>query len=316
MAAAALVPLTVPTSEPGRGAEGEVRFGTVSGTSAAAAIVAGAAAVLAEGRPRAGALELRGLLVGSAQRTDLDPAASGAGLLDLRSAVQQEVVATPASVSFGTVQGAAEFDRFGLERTIRVRNASTRSLDVAIGLTALAPKGVQIAVDPDRLRLKPGGSAVVLVRADTQDLSAEAGVATGELVLRVAGAQEARVPWAVAVPEKDVDLISGLTLRRTGPRVSDATPAVLGLVAGAVTSTPDPQVRPVDELDVQLWRGKRLLGVLARRRELLPGRYTFGLTGRDPSGQRLRRGRYLVRVVARPGDGTRHQVEAIDYAIP
>ncbi len=225
-------------------------------------------------------------------------------------------MATPASVSFGTVDAAPEFDRFGLERTIRVRNVSTRTLDVGIGLAALAPKGVQIAVDPDRLRLRPGRSAAVLVRADTQDLSEEAGVATGELVLRVAGAQEARVPWAVAVPEKDVDLISGLTLRRTGPRVSDATPAVLGLVAGAVTSTPDPQVRAVDELDVQLWRGERLLGVLATRRELLPGRYTFGLTGRDPSGQRLRRGRYVVRVVARPGDGTRRQVEAIDYAIP
>jgi subtilisin family serine protease len=308
--------VAVPTSEPGRGDEGEVRFGTVSGTSAAAAIVAGAAAVLAEGRPRVGAAGLRGLLVGSAQRTDLDLASSGAGLVDLRSAVQQEVIATPASVSFGTVEDAAEFDRFGLERTIRVRNVSTRPLDVGIGLAALAPKGVQITVDPDRLRLRPGGSADVLVRADTQDLSQEAGAATGELVLRVAGAQEARVPWAVAVPEQGVDLLSALSLRRTGPRVSDATPAVLGLVAGAVTSTPDPQVRAVDELDVQLWRGRTFLGVLATRRELLPGRYTFGLTGRDPSGRRLRRGRYVVRVVARPGDGAPRQVEAIDYVIP
>jgi hypothetical protein len=225
------------------------------------------------------------------------------------------VTATPASVSFGTVEDASEFDRFGLERTIRVRNVSTRPLDVAIGLTALAPKGVQITVDPDRLRLRPGGSSEVLVRADTQDLSQEAGAATGELVLRVAGAQEARVPWAVAVPEQDVDLLSGLSLRRTGPRVSDATPAVLGLVAGAVTSTPDPQVRAVEELDVQLWRGGALLGVLARRRELLPGRYTFGLTGRDPNGRPLRRGRYVVRVLARPGDGTQRQVESIDYVI-
>ena len=39
---------------------GEVRFGTVSGTSAAA-VAAGAAAVLAEGRPRVAAAELRGL---------------------------------------------------------------------------------------------------------------------------------------------------------------------------------------------------------------------------------------------------------------
>jgi hypothetical protein len=87
-------------------------------------------------------------------------------------------------------------------------------------------------------------------------------------------------------------------------------------VAGAVTASPDPQVRPVDALDVQLWRGRALLGVLVRRRELLPGRYTFGLTGRSPNGQRLRRGTYVVRVVARPGDGTRRQVETIEYRIP
>jgi subtilisin family serine protease len=308
--------VAVPTSEPGRGDEGEVRFGTVSGTSAAAAIAAGAAAILAEGRPRVDAAGLLGLLVGSAQRTDLDLAASGAGLIDVRSAVQQEVVATPASVSFGTVESAPEFDRFGLERTVRIRNVSTRRLDVRIGLAALAPKGVEITVEPDRLVLRRGRGAEIRVRADTQDLSEEAGVATGELVLRVAGSQEARVPWAVAVPEKDVDLISSLTLRRTGSRISDATPAVLGLVAGAVTASPDPQVRPVDALDVQLWRGRALLGVLVRRRELLPGRYTFGLTGRSPNGQRLRRGTYVVRVVARPGDGTRRQVETIEYRIP
>lgn len=308
--------VAVPTSEPGRGDEGEVRFGTVSGTSAAAAVAAGAAAVLAEGRPHVGAAELLGLLVGSAQRTDLDLPASGAGLVDLRAAVQQEVAAVPASISFGSVESAPEFDRFGLERTIRIHNVSTRTLVVRIGSTALAPKGVEIFVEPDRLRLRAGGSADVLVRADTQDLSDQAGAATGELVLRAAGSQEAHVPWAVAVPERDVDLISGLTLRRTGPRLSDATPAVLGLVAGAVTASPEPQVRAVEALEVQLWRADALLGVLARRRELLPGRYTFGLTGRGPGGERLRRGTYSVRVVVRPGDGSRRQVESIAYLIP
>ena len=308
--------VALPTSEPGRGDEGEVRFGTVSGTSAASAVAAGAAALVAEGRPNADAAELLGLLVGSARRTDLDVAASGAGLIDPRSAVQQEIAAVPASVSFGSVESAPEFDQFGLERTVQVHNVSTRALAVRIGLTALAPKGVEITVDPDRLRLRPGGSARVVVRADTQDLSQEAGIATGELVLRVTGSQEARVPWAVAVPEPGVDLVSGLSLRRTGPRTTDVTPAVLSLVAGAVTSSPEPQVRAVGELDVQLWRGPVLLGVLASRRELLPGRYTFGLTGRGPEGERLPRGRYVVRVVARPGDGTRRQVESIVYPIP
>ena len=111
------------------------------------------------------------------------------------------------------------------------------------------------------------------------------------------------MPWAVAVPQ-NVDLISRVSLEGTGDRVSDATPSVLALVAGAVTVTPDPQVRAVE-----------LLGVLARRRELLPGRYTFGLTGRGSNGERLRRGTYAIRIVALPGDGTRRQSETVEYRV-
>lgn len=303
--------VAVPTSEPERGEEGEVRFGTMSGTSAAAAVAAGAAAILAQGRPRVGAIGLHGLLVGSAQRTDLDAAASGAGLLDLRAAVQQEVAAEPAAVSFGT----APSNTFGIERILRIHNVSTRRLTITIEAAALAPKGVEITVDPQRLQLRAGRSADVVVRADTRELSEQAGVATGDLVLRASGSPEVHVPWAIAVPDRAVDLLSRLTLRTTGGRVSDATPAVLGFVVGAVTATPDPQVRAVDVLEVQLWRSGTLLGVLAKRRELLPGRYAFGLTGRGAGGARLPAGSYVVRVLARPGDGARKQVESITYQV-
>ena len=301
--------VAVPTSEPGRASDGDVRYGTVSGTSAAAAVVAGAAAVLAQGRPSLSASGLHGVLVGSALRTDLDTSASGAGLVDLRAAVQQELAADPAVVSFGsTVGGLRE-----IERSVRVTNVSTRALDVAIESIGLAPKGVEVSVDPARLRLAPGASGTVVVVADTGDLSEQAGAASGELVLRTARAPETHVPWAVVVPDRDVDLLSHVELRSTADRISDATPAVLSLVAGAVVAGPDPQIRPVELVEVQLWTGGELLGVLARRRELLPGRYSFGLTGRSPDGARLRRGSYSVRVVARPGDGTRRQVETVEY---
>ncbi|MGH3066134.1 MAG: S8 family serine peptidase [Gaiellaceae bacterium] len=302
--------VSVPTSEPGRGDEGEIRFGTVSGTSAAAAVTAGVAAILAEGRPSVTAVGLHGLLVGSAQRSDLDPTASGAGLVDLRGAAQLEAYADPAILSFGTVTAAST----EIERIVRVHNVSTRTLAISIGNTSLASKGVEITTDPDRVRLRPGASAEVVVRADTFDLSDEAGTATGELVLRAGDSPEVHVPWAVAVPTS-VDLVSRVTLTPTDARVSDATPAVLGLVAGAVTVAPDPQVRAVDLLEIQLWRGTSFLGVLTRRRELLPGRYTFGLTGRGPSGERLPSGKYVVRVVAFPGDGTRRQAETIEYRV-
>jgi minor extracellular serine protease Vpr len=300
--------VSVPTSEPGRGDDGDVRFGTISGTSAAAAVTAGVAAVLAQGRPALGARALHGLLVGSAQRADLDPTASGAGVVDLRTAVQLEVFAAPSLLSFGVVGPS------GTERVVEVTNVSTRRLSVSVGTAAIAPKGVQITVDPARVRIRPGRSAQVVVRADTSDLSQEAGAATGELVLRVGDSPEVHVPWAVAVPG-NVDLVSQLRLRATGTRLSDATPAALSFVAGSVTATPDPQVRAVELLEVELWRGGERLGLLARRRELLPGRYTFGLTGRGPTGERLPRGTYAVRLVAHPGDGTRRQSDTIEYRV-
>jgi minor extracellular serine protease Vpr len=300
--------VSVPTSEPGRGDDGEVRFGTLSGTSAAAAVTAGVAAVLAQGRPALSARGLQAVLVGSAQRADLDPTASGAGVLDLRAAVQQEVFAEPSLISFGATGPA------GAERVLKLTNASTRRLSVSIGSAAIAPKGVEISIDPQRLRIRPGASADVVVRADTSNLSSAAGAATGELVLHAGSASEVHVPWAVAVPG-DVDLVSRVAIAMTGTRVSDATPAALSFVAGSVTATPEPQVRAVELMDVELWRGGTRLGLLARRRELLPGRYTFGLTGRGPTGRRLARGTYTIRLLAFPGDGTRKQADTIAYRV-
>jgi hypothetical protein len=213
-------------------------------------------------------------------------------------------------VSFGAVRSGSSS-----EQVIHVTNVSTRRLSVSIGNQAIAPQGVQLTVDPQRLTLRPGGSAEVVVRADTSELSSEAGVATGELVLRAGDSPDVHVPWAVAVPSP-VRLVSHLALRTTGPRVSDATPAALSFVAGSVSATPDPEVRAVDLLEIELWRGDTRIGLLARRRELLPGRYTFGLTGRSPTGARLRRGTYTIRVIAHPGDGTRKQLATIEFRLP
>ncbi len=300
--------VAVPTSEPGRGQDGDPRYGTVSGTSVAAAVVAGAAAVLAQGRPQAGAVDLAALLVGSAQRRDLDATASGAGLVDLRGAVQQEIVVDPPSISFGPARGP------DLEQTIRVRNVSTRPVAVTIQTVALAPRGVELTVDPTDLELRPGQRATVAVVAETGSLSERAGVATGELALIVADSTTVHVPWAVAVPAP-VDALTRVRLAVPKGRVSDQTPAVLSLTAGAVTTDPGLAIRPLESLEVRLVRGGELLGVLARRRELLPGRYAFALTGRGPGGERLPRGAYVVRLLARMGEGFGRQVESVEYVV-
>jgi hypothetical protein len=38
------------------------------------------------------------------------------------------------------------------------------------------------------------------------------------------------------------------------------------------------------------------VGVLTRLRNLLPGRYAFGLTGRGPDGKTLEAGTYVIRL--------------------
>jgi subtilisin family serine protease len=295
-----------PTSEPGRGEGGEIRYGTVSGTSAAAATVAGAAAVLAQGRPELDARALESLLVGAAT-----PVRDGrqVGRLDLEAPVLREVATVPATLAFGSVGRG----RPTLEQRLTIRNVSTRELDVRIDIGGEA--GVQVTASRDRVHITPGQSMELTFRADTTNLSSDVRSAIGAIELHVDGSPSVRVPWSVAAPDPAFDLLSHASLRTTGGRISDATPAVLRLVVGGVGTGETPEVRPVDELELQLWRNGKLLGALAKRRELLPGHYTFGLTGRGPGGGRLRRGAYILRVVARPSDGTRRQVESVDYTL-
>jgi hypothetical protein len=76
---------------------------------------------------------------------------------------------------------------------------------------------------------------------------------------------------------------------------------LLELRAGRlVTERGRSEVLPLSHLDLDLWRGRRRIGRLARLRNLLPGRYTFGLTGRGPAGRRLPPGRYTLRLIAFP----------------
>ena len=297
-----------PTSEPGRGESGEARYATVSGTSVAAATVAGAAAVLAEGRPQADAAELAGLLVGSARAAG-SGAPPGVASLAVDAAVQQEVAAEPATVTFGTIaRGGAT-----ISRPLTIADVSART--VRVTLDPRPADGVAVTVRRKRLTLRTGTSRTVVLHADTSNLAPGARAVVGILRLHVTDSRTVRVPWTLAVPSSHVRLLSHVSLKTTGGRVSDATPAVLSMVVGAVAPGPEPQIRPVDLLQVELVRRGKLLGVLATSRELLPGRYSFGLTGRGPSGGRLRRGDYTIRVVAHPGDGTRRQTATVDYKL-
>ena len=82
------------TSEPGANEDGSPRYGTVNGSSAAAAVVTGAAALLAELRPNLSALDLKSLLAGTAQPlAGTSVTEQGGGLVDVGAAAAGELSA-------------------------------------------------------------------------------------------------------------------------------------------------------------------------------------------------------------------------------
>jgi hypothetical protein len=75
-------------------------------------------------------------------------------------------------------------------------------------------------------------------------------------------------------------------------------------------------IQPVLRLDLVLLDGKgRPMGLLARERDLLPGRYAFGLPGRGPGGSLLKPGAHRLRLLAWPTTGGRPSVASVSFEI-
>jgi hypothetical protein len=108
-----------------------------------------------------------------------------------------------------------------------------------------------------------------------------------------------------ALPIYRGPLVSDVQLSHSEFAPSPAAPVVLAFRAGRVDPAPGGEaIEPVGLLEVELWTaGGRRLGVLARLRDVLPGRYAFGLTGRGPHGNVLPDGTYVLRLRAHAVDG-------------
>ena len=91
---------------------------------------------------------------------------------------------------------------------------------------------------------------------------------------------------------------------------------MLTVVAGRVDGSAErPQLLPLEQLAIELYRGDRRLGRLALVRDLLPGRYSFGITGRGPGGKRLPPGDYALRLTATPVDGGATDEQIVPFTI-
>ena len=279
------------------------RYGTVSGSSAAAALVGGAAALVVQARPELDAEALKGVLVGTAvPLRDTPAAAQGAGLVDPGAAAVAEVAAAPATVAFG----AAGEQGWSSVRRVRVRNVTNRRLRVAVAAEVEGIAGVSVTVKPQRLLLRSGAERELELTARVTFLPRGLGAITGVARVEVAGGGEIAIPWAVTLPGETWPLLGEIRLSAASFRASDRAPAVLSMRAGSVRSRNGrAQLRPLTRLDVELWRGRERLGLLARLRNVLPGSYAFGLTGRGPRGATLAPGPYRLRIVAIPPAGSR-----------
>ena len=67
------------------------------------------------------------------------------------------------------------------------------------------------------------------------------------------------MPWAIAFGPQNVDLISRATLSAKSFKASDVTPALLALDVGRVLQVSGhTEIRPLSQLDVELWRDTAL----------------------------------------------------------
>jgi subtilisin family serine protease len=304
------------TAEPGANADGSARFGTVSGTSAAAAIVAGTGALLAQARPELDAAALKGVLVASARPLPDDEVMSqGAGLVDVGGAAASELEASPTSLAFGRATGS----RWTGRQTVVLRNLSLRRvrLELEMHVAREGAAAVEFRVRPDQLYLNAGKSIRIHIRAQVTGALDGTAPTSGALVVTPLAGREARIPWAIAFGPPARPVLSAVRLSHGRFRPSDAPPAPLRPRA---PPAPPPgegeEVRPLARLDLELLTADgESRGLLARLRDVLPGRYSFGVTGRDPAGSILPTGDYRLRLIAYPTVGGPPSQRTIAFSI-
>jgi hypothetical protein len=289
----------IATTEPGAAPDGSALYGTVNGTSGAAATVAGAAALLVQMRPSLTAEELRSLLVGYAQPGRAAAAAVGAGTFRVGAAAVGEVTADQSTLGFGIWQGR----HWHATRTIVIRNVTTRRLQISLSAltTAGESEALQFAVKPNHVILRQGYARRIQVTVRAPSAPATP-VVDGVLQVAPDGSEPLRIPWALGFRGEEGSLLQRVAIDRPSFKPSDTSPAVLTVQAGTVdTAGGGLQIQPVSRLDILLYTAAgRYIGVMARLRDLLPGGYSFGITGRGPTSVVLGPGDYELRLAAWP----------------
>ena len=174
-------------------------FVVESGTSFSAPMVAGAAALLEAARPGLTSSQYRSLLINSATPIVQDSGVpltiqqSGAGFLNVLSAVNNNIAASPASLSFGTGSGSVD-----QTSTVTITNVGATADNFSI-LARSIGNGPVPALSSNSVQLNPGQSQDISVRFTGSSL--DPGAYQG--YLQVQGTQNsviAMVPYWYGVP--------------------------------------------------------------------------------------------------------------------
>lgn len=174
-----------------------------SGTSLAAPMVAGAAAVLKAARPGLSVAQYKSLLVNSSTRFPSAGQAvavqqSGAGMLNLQGALTSTIAASPVSLGFGEYKSAA------IDRELTISNLGTATESYTLGLRTTDSLKPQLQTSS--VTLEPGKSAKIAVQLNTP--GAAAGEYQGLLEITSNSGSVARVPYWAGVRAKEPARIS------------------------------------------------------------------------------------------------------------
>jgi hypothetical protein len=215
-------------------------------------------------------------------------------------------------VGFGR---ATHREGWHVTRRLVLRNLSSRRLRIEFATDPRDRGGARalvFAFAPSHVRIRPHGIATVYVAV--RALAPVGNPVEGRFAVRPEGGDAVHVPWLITVRPRHDELLSSIRLSNRSFRPSDSAPAVLSFQAGRIET--GGQLEPVALLELKLRDSHgEPLGTLAQLRDLLPGRFAFGLTGRNAKGDTLEPGRYTVRVTAYPTGQGQPSVSTIPFTI-
>ena len=299
------VGLATADARPAPGADAP--YATVTGSSAAAAVAAAVAALVIQQRPDLSADALKAVLVASAtplvSATERATApAQGGGIINPAAAIETTLIVDPPVVALGAPTRGSWTSEVLLE--LENLGPSTELVTFALVPDGAEPLPLEFRVEPSSLTIAGSSRANVRLVVSLSDAQATwQGWISGTILVQPANGAPTRVPFATAFAEDPpAPLVDAARLDPVPDGASEpGLLSVLSFRVGWVGESPAGlAIGPVSLLEVELWRATEFVGTIATLRDLLPGRYSIGLTGRGPDGSPLGAGSYRVRFAARP----------------